>query len=89
MAGNSDSEVYLSISIDRDGKFVMSQKGKHVVQEYLKTPPDPQTLERVTTIEIYRRKTEDPKEPKKKPPCLEFINPPGVWVCACDDPRDC
>ena len=89
MAGTSDSEVFLSIAINRDGQFVMSQKGKHVVKDPLRIPPDTKLLEKVATIEIYRKKTDDPQDPKKKPPCLEFINPPGFWYCACDDPNDC
>ena len=87
MEETSDRDVFLTISFNRNGEWVMSQQGKHIAREFLATPPDSKTLEKVTTIVLYRKKTDSGQ--KKKPPCLELIDPPGIWICACDTPGDC
>jgi hypothetical protein len=84
---DNDGEEFISIALDRDGQFLESRRGRHVVREFRREPPDNQKLVKVLTIEIYRD-TSPTTGGGTRPPCWEFVNPPGRWICGCEKP-DC
>jgi hypothetical protein len=102
MATTHEEEVFISFALNQEGKFVQVQRGTRITKK-LREKPQGKNLVKVATIEVYRDETrgsstpekpaettgtESEPDPKKRPPCWCFVNPPGAWVCGCEPP-DC